>query len=177
MITDIARRSDEPIEAVTPLTLRIAAAGAVLAVAGAVALATNRNRDLGLLSVAACVLMVSVLALSIFGVLVLPVIVLTIVILGRRASGRRGVARALAAGPAVAVGVAALLVIWVQPPLVECHENGVSSTGRPWWNTSSGSGTSSISDVATSSGTIETPSGTYAYRCEGDTLVEFRRTQ
>lgn len=178
MVTSLAGRADQAIEAVSPLTLGVAVGGSVLALVGATVLAVSRHRDLVLLSATASILIiVAVLALFSVGFLALPLAVGTLVLLGRRTSGRRGVAVPLLAGPAVAVGLAVLFVIWVQPPLVECHEHGASSTSRPWWGSGSGSGNAEVtpSGVSVATGSIETPSGRYVYRCEGATLIEFRR--
>ncbi len=186
MMASVAGRSGEAVEAVSPLTLAMAAGGSALAVLGASALTLNRHRDVALLSAMASTLMaVAVLALFSVGVLVLPLAVVTLVRLVRRASGRRGIAVPLLAGPAIAVGLALLLVIWVQPPLVECQPNGVSQSSRPWWGSggNSGSGSSSgtggsgsaeLSPSGVATGSIETPSGRYVFRCEGGKLVEFR---
>lgn len=179
MVLDVARRSGEAIEAVSPTTLSVAVTASLAAMAGAAAVVITRDRDLALLSAAGSILVVGALALStIFGILVVPLIVATIIVLGRRSSGRRGIGVALISGPAIALGLAVLLAIWVQPPLVECGETGVTTTSRPWWDSSSGSGTSSISKSGAnvSTGSIETPSGTYEYGCEGGKLTKFRPT-
>jgi hypothetical protein len=122
-------------------------------------------------------IIVAVLALFSVGILVLPLAVLTLIVLGRRASGRHRLAIPLLAGPAAAVGLTVVFGIWVQPPLIECHEHGVSTNSRPWWGSAGGSGSGELSpsggSVAT--GSIETPSGRYVYRCEGRTLTEFQR--
>jgi hypothetical protein len=178
MVTSLVGRAGEAIEAVSPLTLGVAVGGSVLALVGATVLAMSRHRDLVLLSATASMLMiVAVLALFSVGFLALPLAVVTLVLLGRRTSGRQGLAVPLLAGPAVAVGLAVLFVIWVQPPLVECREHGVSGTSRPWWGSGSGSGSGEVSPsgVSVATGSIETPSGRYVYRCEGRTLIEFRR--
>ena len=184
MLTSVAGRAGEAVQAVTPLTVGVAVAGSVLAVGGAGALALTRHGDVALLSAAASMLMVvAVASLFSVGVLVLPFAVVTLVLLGRRLSERRGLAVALLAGPAVAVGLVVLFVIWVQPPLVECHQHGASGSTRPWWRTGSGAGTGagadsaavSASSPAVTTGSIETPSGRYVYRCEGGKLTEFRR--
>ena len=178
MAVNLVQRSSEPVEAVTPGTLIVALIGAIFATAGATVLALSRDRDITLLSAAASVLVIFVLVLSIFGILVLPFIALAIAALARRATGRRGLAMEVLAGPALAVGLATVLVIWVQPPLVECEDQGVVSTSRPWWNSTSASGTSMGSSSGTdiSSGALTTPSGRYEYRCDGDRLVHFRQT-
>ncbi len=178
MVLDVARRSGEAIEAVSPPTLSVAVTASLAAMAGAAAVVITRDRDLALLSAAGSILVVGALALSIFGILVVPFIVATIIVFGRRSSGRRGIGVALISGPAIALGLAVLLAIWVQPPLVECGETGVTTASRPWWDSSSGSGTSSISKSGAnvSTGSIETPSGTYVYGCEGGKLTKFRPT-
>jgi hypothetical protein len=180
MVASLVGRAGEAIEAVSPLTLGVAVWASVLALVGASVLALSRHRDLVLLSATASMLMiVAVLALFSIGILVLPLAVVTFVLLVRRTSGRRGLAVPLLAGPAVAVGLAVLFVIWVQPPLVECHEHGVSGTSRPWWGSGgsggSGGGEVTPSGVSVATGSIDTPSGRYLYRCEGSTLIEFRR--
>lgn len=182
MAAGVARRYGDAIEAVTPVTLGVAVTAAAVAVAGGSLLAVSRHRDLALLSTTACVLMVAVVVLSIFGILVLPLVVATVVMLARRATGRRGILVALAAGPPVAAGTAVLLAIWVQPPLVECRDDGVQVSSRPWWDGASGSGTSQGGPAGSgaagstrSTGEVETPSGRYTYRCDGSTLAEFRR--
>lgn len=178
MMAGIAGRAGEAIEAVSPLTLGMAAGGTVLAVVGASGLAMSRHRDVALLSAMASTLVIlTALALFSVGILVLPLAVVTLVLLARRVPGRRGLAVPLLAGPAVALGVALLLVIWVQPSLVECQKNGVSQSSRPWWGSGDGreSGSGQLSPSGVATGSIETPSGRYVYRCEGGTLIEFRR--
>ena len=179
MVTSLVGRAGEAVEAVSPLTLGVAIGASVLALVGASGLALSRNRDLVLLSATTSLLMiVAVLALFSVGILVLPLAIVTVVLLARRTSGRRGLAVPLLAGPAVAVGLAVLFVIWVQPPLVECHEGGVSGASRPWWGSGGGSGGGgevAPSGASVATGSIDTPSGHYVYRCEGSTLIEFRR--
>lgn len=148
----------------------------MLALLGASVLAVSRNGDVVLLSATASMLMiVAVLTLFSVGILVLLLAVVTLVLLGRRTSGRRGLTVPLVAGPAAAVGLAVLLVIWVQPPLVECHEHGASASSRPWWSSGNGTGEVSASGASVATGSIETPSGRYVYRCDGRTLIEFRQ--
>lgn len=180
MTASLAGRTGEAIEAVTPLTMGVAAGGSALAAVGAGVLAMSRHRDVALLSVTASFLMIIALVfLFSVGILAGLLAALILARLGRRTSGRKGLAVPMLAGPAVAVGVVVMFVIWVQPPLVECTEGGVRGTGRPWWG-SSGGGSSSTGETSPSgfsvvTGSIETPSGWYVYRCEGPTLTEFGR--
>jgi len=175
MMASLVGRVGEPVEAVSPLTLGVALGASLFALVGASVLATARHHDAALLSAIVSILMIgAVLSLFSIGIVLLPLAIVTLVLLVRRVQGRKGLAAPLLAGPAVSVGLAVLSVIWVQPPLVECHQNGVGANSRPWWGSSSGSGEQSPSGgVAT--GSIETPSGRYVYRCEGQRLTEFRR--
>lgn len=187
MITSLVRRSSEAVEAVSPTVLAVAAAGSMMALAGAGFLAVSRHRDVTLLSATASLLvLVAVLALFSIGILVLPIAVVMLVILGRRTSGHTSLAAPLLAGATLATGLVVLFAIWVQPPLVRCLEHGASTTSRPWWGISggsySGSGTAGAGGVSptgagVATGSMETSSGRYVYRCEGRKLVEFQRTR
>lgn len=178
MLASIAARAGDAVEALSRLTLGVAVVSAACAVSGAAVCALSSHRDEVLLAVTASVLLVAAFALSIFGILLLPFVLGTVAVLGRRAVRRNGLALGVLAGPAVAVGLAVLVVIWAQPPLVDCRQDGVVGSSRPWWGTSSGSGATAGSSPseAVSVGSIDTPSGRYAYRCEGSRLTEFRRT-
>lgn len=175
MFIDLLRRAGDDVHAITGTTLLVIVVGFVLTSIGLVAVVRSHHRDLVLLSAAVTVLVLGAIVLTIFGLVLLPVIALTIVVLGRRATGRPVVLPALAGGAALALGLAVLFVLWVQPPIVRCHDRGVSTSSRPWWNVSSGSGSSSAVG-GRSGGTLETPSGTYVYECTGDRLTEFRKT-
>ena len=175
MLGSLVRRASEDVHAITTMTLLVALVAFVIASVGVAAVALSKHRDLGVLSALATLLGFAAIVLTIFGIVLLPVIALTIVVIGRRATGRSGFLPVLAGGTALAFGVAVLFVIWVQPPIVRCHDRGVSTSSRPWWNVSSGSGSSSAVP-GRSVGTLETPSGTYVYECTGDRLTEFRKT-
>ncbi len=187
MITSLVRRSGDAVEAVSPTVLAVAAAGSMTALAGAGFLAVSRDRDVTLLLATASLLMlVAVLALFSIGILVLPLAVVMLVILGRRTSRCTNLTVPLLAGPALAIGLVVLFAIWVQPPLVRCLDHGASTTSRPWWGISGGSyrgsGTASAgggwsAGPGVATGSMETSSGRYVYRCEGTKLVEFQRTR
>jgi hypothetical protein len=177
MAVDLARRADVPVEVVTPLTLALAFAACVVVFAGAAAAVATRNGDVAVLAFSASMLLLVAVALTIFGVFVLPFVTAIVVVLARRTAGRRRVALAALSGPVMAAGVAVLLVIWVQPPVVECHEDGVEATSRPWWGSESGSGSSSSAVLGEiiSRGSIQTPAGVFEYECRGPVLMEFSR--
>ena len=179
MAASLADRADVPVEAVSGTTLTVAFAAVILVGAGVIILATTKNRDIVLLSgVSVLLLLLTIAGLFSIGVLVLPFTVGAIFLLVRRSSGRSGLAGALLAGPAIAVGLSVLWVVWVQPPLVECGESGATTNSRPWWNSGGESGEGSISGEGgpqVSRGTLDTPSGRYVFSCRGRELVQFRR--
>jgi len=93
----------------------------------------------------------------------------------------------------LAVGATVAVVVLLGRPTVECHGNGVSTTGGPWWLPQTGGGSSSGSSVSGSGsgsigGTVTTGSGgssgstgeirrgdgvVIRYRCSGSELVGF----
>ena len=178
MAVDLLNRADVPVEVVTPPTLAIAIGASLIALGGAATMGATRHGDVAVLGFAASMLLLMAVALTIFGVLVLPLVIAVVIVIVRRVAGRQGIPVALLAGPAAAVGIAMLFVIWVQPPVVECLADGVRVTSRPWWSSDSGSGESgtAVSGVSTSTGFIDTPAGEFEYTCRGDRLAEFRRT-
>ena len=180
MAASIADRADVPVEAITGTMVTLAVGAVVLVGIGVITLAVSKNRDILLLSALATLLVLATIAgLFSIGILVLPFAVGAIYLLIRRASGRAGLPGPLLAGPAIAIGLSVLWVVWVQSPLVECAESGVTTSSRPWWNSGAesgeGSSTSAEGDGQASRGTIETPDGRYVFTCQGDELTRFRR--
>lgn len=179
MAASIADRSDVPVEAVSGTTVAVALAAVALVGIGVIAFAVTKNRDIVLLSALAMLLLLLTIAgLFSIGILVLPFTIGAIYLLIRRASGRAGLTRSLLAGPAIAVGISVLWVVWVQPPLVECNESGVSTSSRPWWGSGGESGEGSMSVESgreVSRGTLDTPSGRYIFSCRDGELIQFRR--
>ena len=178
MAVDLLNRAGEPVEVITAPTLAIAIGASLIALGGAITMGATRHGDVAVLAFVTSMLLLMAVALTIFGVLVLPLVIAVVIVIVRRVAGRHGIAVALLAGPATAVGIAMILVIWVQPPVVDCLADGVRVTSRPWWSSDSGSGESgtAVSGVAMSTGLIDTPAGEFEYTCRGDRLVEFRRT-
>lgn len=179
MAASIAGRSDVPVEAVSGTTVAVALGAVALVGIGVIALAVTRNRDIVVLSaVSTLLLLLTIAGLFSIGILVLPFTIGAIYLLIRRASGRAGLTRALLAGPAIAVGISVLWVVWVQPPLVECGESGVTTNSRPWWGSGGDAGEGSMSTESgreVSRGTLVTPSGRYVFSCRGEELIQFRR--
>lgn len=179
MAASIVDRADVPVEMISGRMVTLAVGAAILVATGVLYLALTKNRDLVLLSgAAALLLLASVAGMFSIGLLVLPFAVGAIYLVARRSKGRQGIAAALLAGPAIAAGLSLLLIIWVQPPVVECLENGVATNSRPWWDSgsSSGEGASRHSQFgeSVSTGTLETPEARYVYRCTDGKLTQFR---
>ncbi|HUR49463.1 MAG TPA: hypothetical protein VMY88_08080 [Acidimicrobiales bacterium] len=178
MAASIVRRSEVPVEAISRTTVAVSIGAAVVVAAGVLLLALIPHRDLVVLSMIASILiLVSVVGLFSIGILVLPFAGGAVYLAARRGAGRSRVAPAVIAGPATGIALAVLFVVWVQPPLVECTEAGASTTSRPWWSTgtSCGEGSSTVSDGAdVSSGSVETPSGNFTFRCRDGELTQFR---
>ena len=178
MTASIADRSDVPVEAISGTTVAVAVGAAAVVAAGLIALAVTKNRDVLLLSALATVLLLLTIAgLFSIGIVVLPFTIGAIYLLVRRSSGRRGLSPALVAGPAISVALSVLWIIWIQEPLVQCGQGGVTTTSRPWWNNASSSGQSTSGHVdreLVTTGTIETPAGKYVFRCTDGKLTQFR---
>ena len=180
MVVSLAGRADRSVEAISPATMGVAVGGAAVAVIGVGTglIATRRARDLTMLAFAAAGASFAELILLPVGLAVLIVAGLLWALLIRRASGRSRAAVAVGAGVVAAFAVVALLIIWIQRPLVECRDDGVATRSRPWWDSS---GESSVvgrrlpSGGSVHTGTVETPRGRFVYRCEGTRLVTFER--
>ena len=179
MAASIADRSDVPVEAISRTMVTVALVAVVLVAIGVISFAVTKNRDIVLLSgLSMLLVLVTIAGLFSVGILVLPFTIGAIYLLIRRASGRTGLVRALLAGPVIAIGLSVLWVIWVQPPLVECNESGVTTSSRPWWGSGgeSGEGSGSVAGGGQiSRGTLQTPGGRYVFSCRGDELIQFRR--
>lgn len=86
--------------------------------------------------------------------------------------------RGVAAGVAMTVGLAMVLLVALQGPVVECGRSGVSSNSGPWWvgSQSSYSSSSSLSPDGRASGTVQVGDRHYAYACDAGRLTRFERT-
>jgi hypothetical protein len=89
-----------------------------------------------------------------------------------------GASRSLrVAGPGLGVAVVAIVVLAAQLPVVECNPAGVTSSTPIWLfiGGASGSSGSGSSDSGLSTGTVTTGGASFAYRCAGDRMTDFRR--
>ena len=176
MTVGVIGRAGTPVEMVTPTVIAVAVGGALLVAGGVLLLGITTERDIALLALLSSALIVTtVLGLFSVGIVVLPFAIASVVLLVRRASGRERLAIPLLTGPVVVVGLAVVLVIWVQSPVVECRDDGVATSSRPWWSGGGSSGSSTSSRDRVTTGSVETPDGSYFFRCEGSELTRFER--
>ena len=165
-----------PVYAVPSVALAISVTSAALAIAGAVGMVAVRRRDAALVSALVGLLMaVGVLALFSIGLLFLLAGTGIAIALARRLSGSEpaAVAVAVASGAAIAVGLATAALLAIQPPVVECSDNGIRISSSIWSGGSS-SGSSRGGPGGYSTGTITQGSTTYKFTCSDGHLVEFR---
>ena len=164
-----------------PQAVVIGVAGALAATAGWLIVAWRRD-GLFIGAVLAGLLVVGGL-LSIFsvGILVIPAAIAAVIGVRRVADRRPADAPRLTpwlplAVVLVGVGLPAAALAAADGPAVECREHGVairSSAFEP--NRSWGSSGEAESDGRVTTGTAETGSHTFRYRCEGGRLTELER--
>jgi hypothetical protein len=163
----------QAVYAMPPVALAVALAGAALAVVGAAGMVAVRRHDAALLvAVVATLMTMGVLSLFSVGLLFLLAGLAIAVALARRLSGS-GVA-AVASGLAMTVGLAAAGLVAIQPPVVECLENGTRSSSSIWSGTGSSSGSTRSGPGGSSAGTVTHGSKTYSFTCRDGRLIGFR---
>ena len=104
-----------------------------------------------------------------------PVAVVAVVLVGLAVLAVRF--RGVAAGVAVTVAAAMVLLVVIQRPAVECRQTGVSSNSGPWWvpTPSNSTGASTGTAGGGSSGTTQVGDHHYAYSCASARLIRFER--
>ena len=92
-----------------------------------------------------------------------------------RGDGPRGWGLAFLCGVPLGVGLVAVSIVSIQPPLVRCGAGSVTESDRAWWGGGSGtsSGTDWIAPDGDAHGTISSGGRTYRYACRGSDLVAF----
>jgi hypothetical protein len=92
-----------------------------------------------------------------------------------RGDGPRMWGLAFLCGLPLGVGLVAVSIVSIQPPLVKCARNSVEESERAWWGGGSGtfSGTDWISPTGDAHGTITSDGKTFRYACRGADLVSF----
>jgi hypothetical protein len=92
-----------------------------------------------------------------------------------RGDGPRVWGLAFLCGVPLGVGLVAVSIVSIQPPLVRCGSGSVTESDRAWWGGGSGtsSGTDWIAPDGDAHGTISSGGRTYRYACHGSDLVSF----
>jgi hypothetical protein len=171
--------ANEPVYDLPAIAVVTVCVATAVVVGGAIAMARSRQPHLALLSALSMLLfVVGVLAILSIGILLLIAAVAVLVVLVHQS--RANLDRAAVLGGAVSsFGLVAVLVVSLQPPIVECLDSGVRTTSRAWWGGSgagSGSGTASFDpDSNTASGTITVGSSVYSYTCRDGRLSTFSK--
>ena len=171
----LARQWRVPAYAMPGHVIAVASVALAAVVIGAVAGARTARVEITLLSIVATALLVyGFLAIFSIGLPLLVLGVLLWAVLVRRLRGGAPLSL-LAAGPVLALGLATVVVLSSQLPVVSCERGGGVITATPIWlfgGSESGSGSGS-SDSAIRTGTVTLGSTTFTFACDGDHLVRF----
>jgi hypothetical protein len=170
------RHTREPVYELPVLAVVTVCVAALIAIGGAVALMFAREPGVAILGALATLLfVVGLLALASVGALLLLASATIVVVMARR--WRAHGTSAVLSGGVASLGLAVVLVVSSQPPVVDCSDHdGVQGSSRAWWGGSRGgahSGIESSSPDGTVSGTITAGSRNYSYTCRDGRLVTF----
>jgi hypothetical protein len=151
------------------VAVAVGCGAAVLAIVGAVAVATARGAMSGLLSALATLLFLTgLLAILSIGLLLLAGALPVGRAVARRTRGTTTNARPIIGGMAMAVGLVVALFVSMRPPLVACSPGGATTSG--------GSGSSMQGGIDGSvSGTIVSGNHEYRFTCSGGRLTTFTK--
>ena len=167
LLVTVWRHGTEPVHDLPRWATTVGMAAAQAAFIGSAAIVWNGQPAALAVAVLGALILASIVVIPVLGMLLL---VGGLVWMARSRQGALD-RRALGAGLVVAVGVPVAALVAADGPLVECHENGVSSSSSIFRPSGSGSGSGS------SEGDGELTSGGrhFTYRCDGDRLLHFSR--
>jgi hypothetical protein len=152
----------------------IAIAAFAAAVVGFVLVWRSSQATLGLAAMLTAALAVTgAIAILSIGVLLLLTAFALSVLVASHARRRRDPGGALAGGAVLGVGLPLLAVIALSPPLVDCESGRAGENLFLGLESSSGSGSGSISADGQSSGRVSGDGYEYEYVCRGETLLRF----
>jgi hypothetical protein len=155
----------------------VVAAGVVATVAAAGLVIVPRPRGAIIVALVAGLFAAGIATMFSIGLLLLPAAIVSAFALvpALRGGGARVWALAFLCGVPLGVGLVAVSIVSIQPPLVRCGSGSVTEEERAWWG--GGSGTSSstdwISPAGDARGRITTGGRTFRYACRGSELVSF----
>jgi hypothetical protein len=111
------------------------------------------------------------------GLLLIPAAIVSAfaIVPALRGDGPRVWALVFLCGVPLGIGIVAVSIVSIQPPLVRCGQGSVTESDRAWWGGGSGtsSGTDWIAPDGGGHGTITSGGRTYRYSCRGADLVAF----
>lgn len=171
----LARHYDEPVYRIDGFQVAVSTIAGVVVVIGAFLLVRNRRHDVAVLGTAAAVLVfVGALAILSIGILFLLLAVWPILAMARRLSrDSAGSKAAIAAGPLIGLGLAALLFTMPRA-VVRCTVDGVSVSSG-WRDQGSSSGGGHVTADGDARGAIRFGNRSFVYQCRNGELVEFHQ--
>jgi hypothetical protein len=164
----------------TAAVITVVAAGAIATVAAIGLVLVPRPRNALMVAVVAALALAGAATFFGIGLLLLPGAMVGAVALipALRGEGARNFVLCLLCGVPLGVGLVAVMVVSIQPPLLRCSPGTVTESQRVWWGggTGTSSGTAWFSPAPRTSGRITADGHTFRYTCRGPSLVQFGRT-
>jgi len=155
----------------------VVAAGVIATVAAAGLVLVPRPRAAILAALVSGLFVAGIATAFSIGLLLIPAAIVSAFALvpALRGEAPRVWALALVCGVPLGVGLVAVSIVSIQPPLVRCGSGSVTESDRAWWGGGSGtsSGTDWIAPDGVAHGTISSGGRTYRYACRGSDLVAF----
>jgi hypothetical protein len=155
----------------------VVAAGVIATVAAAGLVLVPRPRAAILAALVSGLFVAGIATAFSIGLLLIPAAIVSAFALVPALRGEAPRVRALAflCGVPLGIGLVAVSIVSIQPPLVRCGSGSVTESDRAWWGGGSGtsSGTDWIAPDGDAHGTISSGGRTYRYACRGSDLVAF----
>jgi hypothetical protein len=155
----------------------VVAAGVLATVAAAGLVIVPRPRGAIIVAVVAALLVAGIGTAFSIGLLLIPAAIVSAfaIVPALRGDGPRVWGLAFLCGVPLGVGLVAVSIVSIQPPLVKCETNSVTESERAWWGGGSGtsSGTDWMSPAGDAHGTITSDGQAFRYACRGSDLVSF----
>jgi hypothetical protein len=155
----------------------VVAAGVIATVAAAGLVLVPRPRAAILAALVSGLFVAGIATAFSIGLLLIPAAIVSAFALVPALRGEAPRVRALAflCGVPLGIGLVAVSIVSIQPPLVRCGSGSVTESDRAWWGGGSGtsSGTDWIAPDGDAHGTISSGGRTYRYACRGADLVAF----
>ena len=155
----------------------VVAAGVIATLAAAGLVLVPRPRGAIIVALVAGLFVAGIATMFSIGLLLLPAAIVSAfaIMPALRGGGGRAWGLAFLCGVPLGVGLVAVSIVSIQPPLVRCGSGSVTESDRAWWGGGSGtsSGTDWIAPSGDAHGTISSGGRTYRYTCRGSDLVAF----